>query len=610
MALTPIKLRPGINRNTTNYANEGGYYACDKVRFRAGKPEKIGGWVKYSNVAFLGTCRALFNWVALDNSNLLALATNIKYYVESGGTLHDITPLRSSATLLESPFSATAGITTVTVTHASHGASNGDFVVYSNATSFSGISTTTLNGEFQITYIDSDTYSIELPSPAAWTDVGGGTPAAAYQISVAPNVSVPGRGWGAGAWGRGTWNSAATAVTYSSMRLWSQESFGEDHVFCTRNGTIYYFDLSGGLTSRAVKLDTLANAADVPLMATKLLMSTQDRHLIAFGVNPIGDTDQDPLLIRWADTESVTVWTNLVTNTAGELRCSKGNYIVTAVSLKREILVFTDSSIHSMQYVGAPYTFGIQPTADNISIISPNCTAVVGDACYWMGNDKFYIYNGRVDTLPCTLDDHIFRNINRIQAAQVFAGTNEGFNEIWWFYCSEASTDIDSYVIFNYIEKTWAYGTMHRTAWLDTPLKKFPLATAESYIYRHEEGTDDDRVTPIHAWIETSDFNLETGEHFSFVTRVIPDVSFEGSNANEPYLEITLTPRNSPGGKHRANTAHPVTRSATIPVEQYTEQCDVRLRGRQIKMRIESTDLGTHWKLGVPRIDIQPDGKK
>lgn len=611
MPLSPIKLRPGINRNSTNYANEGGYYACDKVRFRAGKPEKIGGWVKYTGASFLGACRSLFNWVTLDKTNIVAVATNTKYYLESGGVLYDITPVRYTDGLPANAFNATGGSTTLVVTHPGHTAANGDFVNYTGVTPFAGIAQDALNAEFQVTYVDSSTYTIELNVPAAYTETGGGEGAvAAYQMHTAPNVSMPGRGFGAGSWGRGAWNTVASAVTYTVMRLWSQESFGQDHVFCPRDGTLYYFAYNNVLNTRAVAVSSLPGAANVPLMATKLLMSTQDRHLIAFGVNPVGDLEQDPLLIRWADKESVTMWTNLITNTAGELRCSKGNYIVTAVPFKNEILVFTDSAIHSMKYVGAPYTFGINPLNENISIVSPSCVSTVSDACYWMGNDKFYIYNGRLDTLPCSLGDHVFNDINRIQATQIFSGTNEGYNEIWWFYCSANSADIDRYVIYNYVEKVWSYGTMHRTAWLDTSLKKYPLAAANGYLYRHEEGTDDDRVTPIHAWIETSDFNLETGEHFMFVKRILPDVSFEGSNANDPHLDITLTPRNAPGGRHRDNPASRVARSAVVPVEQYTEQCDVRLRGRQIRMRIESTGLGTHWKLGIPRIELQPDGKK
>lgn len=614
MALQKIKLKPGINRNSTNYDNEGGYFDCDKVRFRSGVPEKIGGWVKYMTQQVAGTCRNLFCWVTLDNTNILAIGTNAKIYIEASGGLYDITPIRSTSTINTDPFSSTSGSSVVQVTDTAHGASLGDHVTYTGATAVGGWTTTDLNKEHQIVQvIDDNTYTVAMPFGATVTAVGGGAAvSAAYQVSSTADVSVPGRGWNAGGWGRATWNSPApaAAVVYSTLRLWSIETFGEDLVFCPRGGQLYYWDYSDGLNQRAKLLSSEAGANEVPVVATELLMSTQERHLIAFGVNPVGSSVQDPLLIRWCDRENLTQWENLITNTSGELRVSTGDRIVTAKKLKQEILVFTDASIHSMQFIDAPLIYGIQPTADNISIASPNAVAVVGNSAFWMGRDKFYVYNGRSETLPCSVDDYIFSDINVKQSDQIHCGTNERFSEVWWFYCSASSNAIDRYVIYNYDEKTWAYGNMHRTAWLDSSLKETPIAAASGQLYYQEKGVDNDRTMPIHAWIESSDFNIGNGDDMMFVTRMFPDVSFVGSESPVPAVTMTLTPRNAPGAPYRSGDAGVVVRSAVVPVEQFTEQLDLRLRGRQIKLRIESNELGVQWQLGTPRIDVRPDGKK
>lgn len=614
MPLQKIKFRPGINRNITDYDNEGGYYACDKVRFRAGNPEKIGGWVKYTTQLVAGTCRNLFNWSTLDSTNILAIGTNVKLYVEASGGMYDVTPIRSSSTINTNPFSTSSGSIIVTVTDTAHGAAVGDFTTYSGATAVGGFSTAELNSEHQITRVVNDnTYEIAMTHTATTTATGGGAAVvSAYQISSTADVSVPGKGWNAGGWGRSTWNSSAPAasVVYSTLRLWSMETFGEDLVFCTRDGQIYYWDFSDGLSTRAHLLSLEVGANAVPVVATTLLMSTQERIMIAFGVNPFGSSVQDPLLIRWSDRENLLEWQNLVTNSSGELRVSSGNYIVTAVKLKQEILVFTDASIHSMQFIGDPLIYGIQSTANNISIISPQAVAVVNNSAFWMGNDKFYFYNGRADTLPCSIDKYVFGDINKKQADQIHCGTNEKFSEIWWHYPSSGSSEIDRYAIFNYDDKTWSYGTLDRTAWLDSPLKASPVAASGGQLYYHENGVDDDRVTPIHAWIESSDFNLGSGDDIMFVKRVIPDMLFSGSESPVPSVTMTLTPRNSPGAPYKAGDAAVVSRSASLPVELFTERLDVRLRGRQMKLRVESTDIGVHWQVGTPRIELQPDGKK
>lgn len=615
MPLQKIKFRPGINRASTNYDNEGGWFACDKVRFRAGVPEKIGGWVRYVTTSLQGTCRNLFNWVTLNSSNLLAIGTNKKIYVESSGGLYDITPIRATSTRAN-PLSTTNGSNVLTVTDNSHGAITGDSVTLSGCADTGGFTAAQLNKEHIVLKVtNTNTYTIQMSSSATSTVASGGGAAvtAAYQITISADVAVPGSGWNAGAWGRGTWNSPASAadVVFSKIRIWSMENFGEDLVFCLRNGPIYFWDFSDGINARAKLLSSEPGANAVPTVATKLLMSTQDRHLIAFGVNPFGSTTQDPLLIRWSDRENLTEWQNLITNTSGELRVASGNYIVTAVKLKQEILIFTDGSIHSMQFIDAPLIYGIQPTADNISIMSPQCVAVVNNAALWMGNDKFYIYNGRVDTLQCTIDDYVFSDINLSQASQIHCGTIERFSEVWWFYCSAASDTIDRYVLYNYDEKTWAYGSMHRTAWLDSALKDAPVAAAGNTLYYHEKGVDDDRTAPIDAWIESSDFSLDSGDQFMFVNKLYPDLSFVGSTAERPAVTFTLTPRDAPGSAYRRGNARAVERgSAALEVEQYTEHVDVRLRGRHMKLRIESGALGVHWQLGTSRLEMKPDGGK
>lgn len=611
MPLQKLQLRAGIDRSITSYSNEGGYYSCDKVRFRYGAPEKIGGWVKYSDKAFLGTARGLFNWMTLHGNNLLAIATNVKYYIESNGGLYDITPIRTSTVLALDPFSTTAGSTTLVVFQPNHGAATGDYVTFADAYGFAGVAALMLNVEFAVTATDNNFFTVQLPIPATDSLEGGGPiVTSSFQWNAGGDISVPGNGWGAGVWSRKAWGDAADEEVYTQLQLWSQEAFGEDHVFCKRGGPIYYWENSLGINHRATALTAIPGGDNVPLMANCLLLSTADRHLFAFGTNPIGSTVQDPLLIRWCDTESLSAWTPSITNAAGDLRLSSGNHIVTAVRTKQETLVFTDGSIFALQAVGAPDIFGITPVANNISIASSNAAAVAGNAVYWMGDDKFYTYSGQAMTLPCSLSDWVFDDISFEQKDQIFSGTNEGFSEIWWFYCSAGSNTVNRYIIYNYDEKLWSYGSLSRTAWLDSPLKSAPVAAYNNYIYYQETGVDDDRTAPIHAYVESSDFDIADGDSFMFITRVLPDITFTGSAAAAPAVTFTLTARDSSGGNYRAQPAAAVARSAVLPVEQYTEQCDVRLRGRQVKIRIESTALGTHWRLGTPRVDMQQDGRK
>lgn len=609
MPLIPVQLRPGVNRDTTSYSNEGGYFACDKIRFRSGFPEKIGGWERYNIATFLGAARGLFNWVTLDANNLMAIGTNQKYYIENSGGFFDITPLRTTTTLGANPLSTTSGSKTVTVTFVGHGARLGDFVTFSGASAVGGIPAADINREQVVTAFTPNTYTFEVATAATSTATGGGAAVvAAYQLPVGPDIAVPGFGWGAGPWGRDNWSGPASSGTFSVLRLWSQDNFGDAHVFCERDREIYYWEpVFSPQASRAVRLRDVAGTREVPLMAAHILMSQTDRHLIAFGCNPVGSTEQDPLLVRWCSSEDIGDWLPTIENTSGDLRIGSGNKIVTAVRTRQEIIIFTDAGLHSMQFIGAPDTFGILPAAENISIISPRAATVVNNTIYWMGVDKFYSYSGRVDTVPCTLQAHVFKNINLGQGVQVHAGTNEGFNEVWWFYCTKDSLTIDAYVIYNYVDRTWYYGSLHRTAWLDSPTKQSPVAAGNNLLYSHEVGVDDVNL-PLPAFIETSDFDIDTGEYFSFVTKMIPDVTFRGSVAPAPQVQITLTPRNHPGGAYFNN--QPSTVSKTVTVEQFTEKCDVRLRGRQVKMRVESDALGVQWQLGTPRIMVQPDGQK
>lgn len=612
MPLLKLQLRPGIDKSSTNYASEGGYFSCDKVRFRYGMPEKIGGWVKYTSNQFEGTARSLFNWVTLDNKNLLSIGTSSKFYIEFSGTFYDVTPIRLTTTLPADSLSTTETSTTISVVQVNHGAKTGDTVIISGATEVGGIPASSVNGMFTVIVLTPDVFTIGTSVSATATTTGGGaTLKTEFVLSSGANISVPGRGWNAGAWGRGTWGSTAISGTqHSSLRLWSQESFGEDLVFCQRDGKIYYWDYSAGFSQRAKALTEMPGASDVPLIATKILLSPQDRHMFAFGTNAVGSGAQDPLLIRWCDRENVANWTPSFSTTSGELRLSSGNKIITAARLKQEILVFTDGSVFALQLIGGNDVFGAFPVADNISIVSPNAVATVGNTALWMGNDKFYSYGGTVQTLPCTLTNHIFDNINLKQADKFFCGSNEGFSEVWWFYCSAGSNEVDSYVIYNYDESVWTYGSMDRTAWLDSPLKSSPIAALNGQLYFHEAGVDDDRTSPIHAWIESSDIDIGDGDSFSFVRRIIPDVSFSGSETSSPAVTLTLTPRTTPGSNYDSGDSNRVVRSSSVEVEQFTTVCPVRLRGRQLKLRIESTEIGVQWRLGAPRIEIQTDGKK
>lgn len=724
MPLQKLQFRPGVNRESTTLANEGGWFESDKVRFRSGYPEKIGGWVKDSGVVtepavpptgmFWGICRSMWNWVSLNGFNLLSLGTNKKFYIQNGvgGDINDVTPIRATTVAGQVTFAATSGSNVITVTNAGWGGNTGDFVTFTGAVSLGGnITAAILNSEFEVTYLSTNTYSITTSVNANGSDVGNGgsLTVAAYQIATGADVAGAVNGWGAGTWGGvvaapGTntgWGQEAASGISVQLRTWSQSNFGQDLIFNPRGGPIYYwtfnnivptqFDRAVPITQQTVTFNistsevTLASyldegtgvtfstngvlptgllagttyylvwtgsgniytlsstvdlltpvvmsgstsgtnymlVADAPLKCNYVMVSDASRFILAFGVNDYGSTTQDPMLVRWSDQESPNVWTPSITNQAGSYRLSRGSQIVTAIQTRQEVLVLTDAAIYSMQYLGAPLVWGFQIMGDNISILGPNCVATVNNITYWMGVDKFYMYSGRVETLPCTLRQYVYDDINVSQGAQAFAGTNEGYNEIWWFYCSATSSTVDKYVVYNYLERTWYYGTLARSSWLDSPLRSQPMATpyagSNGQLVYHETGNDDgtvDPALPITAYVQSSDFDIGDGHNFGFVWRVIPDITFDGSDVNKPQANFTVRPRQFPGTNY-GTSDNPAVKSTqnytgqqSYNVQQFTEQVYVRLRGRQMAFRVESDQLGVAWQLGTPRMDVRPDGRR
>ena len=620
MALKKLTLKAGVNKENTRYTAENGWYESDKIRFRQGTPEKIGGWQRISASTFLGVCRSLWNWVTLENYNLIGVGTNLKFYIEKGGAYNDITPIRETANLGTNPFSAN-GTTTVTVTDSTHGCVTGDFVTFSGAT---GTYASTLNAEFQVTVLTGNTYTITTPTALAAGSYGGASVVAAYQLNVGSAIEIPLTGWGAGTWGAGPWSIGIPSVTETNIRLWSQNNFGEDLIFAPRGGAIYYWDATNGVGTRGVPVTGMMGASDVPTVQNFIFVSDTSRFVFAFGCNDYGSSVQNPMLLRWSDQESVVDWTVAATSQAGGLQLSHGSRIVTAVQTRQEIVVFTDSTVYSLQYQGPPIVWGSQILGDNISITSPNAAVIASGVIYWMGVDKFYKYDGRVQTLRCDLRQYIFQDINLGQSAQIFSGTSEGFNEVWWFYCSANSDTIDRYVTFNYFENNgegvWAYGTMARTAWLDSGLRDYPLAaTYSNNLVNHEQGNDNNETgtpTAITAIIGSAEFDIDDGSHFGFVYRMLPDITFRGSDTASPQVTMTLIPMQNSGSGYNnpisvgGNSDATVVRTSTAVIEQFTGQVFVRVRGRQMIIQVESSQLGCAWQLGSPRIDIKQDGRR
>ena len=712
MPLTKLQFKPGINQEVTSYSNEGGWRDCDKIRFRFGYPEKLGGWEKFSSSTYLGSARALHNWIALDGSNYLGIGTHLKYYIEEGGGFNDITPIRETTSAGDVTFAATNGSTTITVTDTGHGAVENDFVTFSGAASLGGnITAAILNIEYQVvSIINANSYTITASVAANSSDTGNGgsSTVGAYQINVGLDSTVGGTGWGAGLYGGvaagalettinegGTFSDSDTTLTVTSgtgiatndlilidneilkvtnvstndltvtraqsgteaathangatvtliegnassdndyfgwgdaasgglttttqIRLWSHDNFGEDLLINARDSNIFYWDRSNNLSTRAIELSTRTGTkTSVPQTAKQVLASDQDRHVIVFGADGLGanssatqgDGVQDPLLIRFSSQENPIDFFPTATNTAGDLRLGAGSTFVQAVETKREILVWTDTALFSMRFIGPPFTFGLSQLASNITIMGPNAAVSTEDVVYWMGIDNFYVYAGQTQQLPCSVKQKVFGDFNRSESDKVTSGINSEFSEIFWFYPSANATENDKYVIYNYGEKVWYFGSLARTAWLDRGTRANPLAAGSQYIFNHEIGFDDDG-SAMTSFIESAAIDIGDGDKFTYIRRVIPDLTFLGStNLSSPQAVFTVKSRRFPGASFDNTDSGTTIGSISGDVETFTEQLHIRSRGRSFAVRIESTALGTKWKLGSPRLDLRPDGRQ
>tara|TARA_Y100000996_G_scaffold412295_1_gene398051 strand:- start:10486 stop:12402 length:1917 start_codon:yes stop_codon:yes gene_type:complete len=638
MPLQKLQFKPGVNKETTSYTNEGGWFDVDKVRFRFGLPEKIGGWLKKSTTSFLGTCRALHPWVSLNLDKFIGLGCDAKYYIEQSGVYYDITPIRTNAAT-GITFAAVNGSSVLTVTHTGHGAVQGDFVIYSSVTTAGGlggqITKAILQQEYKIDeVVNANSYTIRARTVQDLSDIsvngvytptevnadgsdsgnGGGT-TGQYQVNSGIDTVVLSNGWGVGTWGRAGWGEAATInLATDTLRIWSHDNFGEDLLMNIRNGNIYYWDATNGTGTRAVTLSSLAGSISAPTIAKQIMVSDKDRHIIAFGCDTEANPGvQDPLSIRFSSQESLTDWAATATNTAGELRLGSGSEIITAQETRQQILVFTDESLYSMQFLGPPFTFGVNLISENITVRGPLAAIAIEDSVFWMGRNEFYVYTGQVQKLPCTVRDHVFDDFNDLQANKVTAGLNSANSEIWWFYPSSSSENVDRYVVYNYQEKVWYFGNLGRTAWIDRGINDFPIAASNGYLYEHENGFDDgsyDPVQPIEAHIESSQIDLGEGDRFIFMTRLVPDITFLNSSVSTPEAVFTIKTRNFPGGNYLQSDTQNVTKSSSVPVEQFTDQVFIRVRGRSFAFRIESVNQGVTWRLGTPRLEIRPDGRR
>jgi len=621
MPLSKLQFKPGINREGTNYSNEGGWFDGDKIRFKSGYVERIGGWQKVATTTFEGSCRNMLNFVTLASENFLFMGTHEKAYLEDGGTYYDITPIRTTITCGTDPITTgTAGSGIITVTANSHGSKVGGYVTISGATAVDGLTTDQLNQNFEIlTVPTSNTFTVDTGGSASSgsTAGGGGSVTAAMEIDVGLNTTVLGNGWGAGTWGRFTWSSGAGSLAGQNLRLWMSDSWGEDLIANLVDGSLYYWDATNGKDTRMVELATVGGASNVPTIVRKVMVSDVDRHVLCFGSNPLGSSTFDPLLIRWSSQESVTDWTPTATNTAGDIRLSQGSEIVTAIRTTRQFLVFTENSLHSVQFVGAPFTFGTALIGTNVRIAGPNTAISVNDIVLWMGQENFYLYDGRIQTIPCSVREYVFNDINRNQSFKFFSGSLSSNSEVWWYYCSESSNEIDRYVIYNYLEKVWYYGTLTRTAWNDRGAgnRLFPQAPGtDGALYNHENGLDDGSVNPpvaVNAFVQSADFDIGDGQQFMLMNRVIPDLNFSDSVAAEPQVTFTMGARNYNGNATQSTENGNVVRSSVVSgTDNYTDQVQMRLRGRQMSLKVESDTTGVKWRLGNPRLDVRPDGRR
>jgi len=618
MALSKIKFAPGVNKEGTEYSADAGWFDADKIRFRQGRVEKIGGWEKYTDQSFLGVCRSLHNWSSLESINYLGVGTNLKFYVAEGAGYNDVTPIRLTSGAGDATFAATNGSSTITVTENAHGAVVNDFVTFSSAASLGGLVTAAvLNQEYQITSVPTtntftitakDTNGTEVIANSSDTGNGGSSTVATYQINTGLNTFVQGTGFGAGTWSSGAWGSSSSISAAGQLRLFSQDNFGEDLVFNARGGGVYYWDESSGTGTRAIEIGSLAGASNTPTVALQVLVSDIDQHVIAFGSNPIGSSTIDPLLVRFSDQENAADWTPTATNTAGGVRINSGSEIIGAVQTRQEILVFTDVSLHSMRFTGAPFTFQFSTLSTDISMISPNAAVNARGSVYFMDSGGFYVYNGSVQPLPCSVKEHVFTNLNKGQAFKVFAAENNDFSEVIWFYpVGESDTEITNYVSYNYAENLWAVGTLDRGAWIGYSKNSNPIAssvntgvTDANYLYNHETGFDDDGQA-MTAFVESGDLEIGEGERFMMISRIIPDFSFRGATSDAS-VDFTIKGSNFP--------LETPTTQATATVTSSTQQSHIRTRARHAIVRIESSGSGFGWRLGDLRFDMRQDGRR
>ena len=624
MPLQKLLFKPGINKEGTAYSNEGGWFNSNLVRFRKGLPEKIGGWIKASPNSFLASGRALHAWVDLDGTKYLGLGTTWKYYVKEGEVYNDVTPIRETATNVIT-FAATDGSATITATDTSHGAVQGDFVTISGSVSLGGnITATVLNQEHQIVTVpDNNTFTFTASATANSSDSGNGGSGVdgAYQINVGLDVYVPSTGWGSDYWGAGTWGSVSALGATNQLRLWSHDNFGEDLLMCPRGGGVFYWDESEGTNSRAVALSALTGANLTPTIALQVMVSDVDRHVICFGADPLNDSGTartgaiDPMFIAWSDQERVEEWEPLPTNTAGSFRLSAGSAIVGAMRARQETLIWTDTSLYSMTFVGQPFTFSVNLVNEGVGLVGPNAMVNTPKGVFWMDKKGFYTYSGQVQELPCSVDAYVFDDLNQTQSYQIFGFVNKAFNEVGWFYCSSETTVIDRYVTYNYEENIWMIGELSRTAWLDEGIFAEPKATSTDvnyvgYCYNHESGVDDDGSAMTNVFIESSDFDLGEGDEYQFISKVIPDIKFIGNGdtgSGGQTLDIVLKRRNFPG--------EDLTTAVTGSCTSVTTKIDTRVRGRQAVLRLQSNDtdtsvIGMSFRAGATRIETQADGKR
>ena len=618
MPLTKLQFQPGINKEGTEYSADAGWYDADKVRFRKGRPEKIGGWEKYSSNSFLGVCRSLEDWVVTDGVAYIGLGTTLKFYINEGNSFLDVTPIRATTSAGDVTFAKVANDdATINVTDSSHGAEKNDFVTFSGAASLGGnITAAVLNQEYQVASVtDTNVFTIEAKDTSgdevlansSDSGNGGSSVVGAYQIRVGLNNYIQGVGWGANTWGSGTFGSSSALSDSSQLRLYSQDVFGDDLLFNVRAGGVYYWDESSGTSVRGVALPDVSGASNAPTISLQVMMSDVDKHVICFGVNPIGSSTIDPLHVRWSDSESAVDWTPTAINSAGGVTLSTGSIIIGALKTRQEILIWTDAGIHSMRFVGSPFIFQFSVVNEGISMISPKAAVNAGGAVYFMDRGGFYVYNGSVQRIPCSVLDHVFSNINIGQAFKVFATTNADHNEVTWFYpIGSDQTDNTNYVTYNYVEQLWTIGTMVRGAWIEANSKNYPIATSvitssdNNYLYIQERGHDEDG-SAMTAYIESGDIEVGDGERYMLLSKLIPDFTFNGDTGSASMSVIV---------KGKDFPLEDSTTLSTSTVTSSTKQAFLRARTRSSAFRIESSESGYGWRLGDLRFDMRPDGRR